>query len=414
MNPRCGQPGCPYSAAHGLPLCEGCWALALGDTSSTTSTAAGHSPVRPESDTSTAPVDVVGLVRPDAFWYTDFEGAFHLVATEAEARDCAEREFDYARDEAREDGWPDGVEGIRWGVVLGEARIVERGMDEEASPPEWVRYALVEVGRLTGDALRGAILADLSVAPRTMYGLRHLGTTLEIGAHLRLLEWAGQVIYTGDATALWRLSTPAADVAHGRPPLPPVDPDDLPFGSDTEIVETSTMEDVRKALDTRWALLLRCRSLIGALRGVECGGSLAAGLYTLGGYHLGDVAALLVAIDLEGETADPLTGERPVLPSELPSMPISCGAKSPSGARACTLATGHTGWHNVHDHTGLVVRWAAFPGQGDVAVPHAPHIAAATHVEDAGVLDEDTWSEEADATAAAVAEGLLGPGEREP
>jgi hypothetical protein len=30
VSPRCGQPGCPYSAAHGLPLCEGCWALACG------------------------------------------------------------------------------------------------------------------------------------------------------------------------------------------------------------------------------------------------------------------------------------------------------------------------------------------------------------------------------------------------
>jgi hypothetical protein len=95
-----------------------------------------------------------------------------------------------------------------------------------------------------------------------------------------------------------------------RPPLPPV------------AQGTSALVDVRKALDTRWSLLVRCRSLIGALRGVECGGRLASGHYTLGSYGLGEVAALLVAIDLEGETADPLTGERPVLPSELPSMPV--------------------------------------------------------------------------------------------
>lgn len=79
----------------------------------------------------------------------------------------------------------------------------------------------------------------------------------------------------------------------------------------------------RKALDARWALLLRCRALVAALRLVERDGRVGPAHYELqGGQHLSHVAALLVAIDLEGETADPLTGERPTLPSGLPSMPV--------------------------------------------------------------------------------------------
>jgi hypothetical protein len=106
-----------------------------------------------------------------------------------------------------------------------------------------------------------------------------------------------------------------------RPPLPPV----APGASAPRPIDEV---EVRKALDARWALLLRCRDLIGSIHAVECGGKLASGHYVLRDRGLYDVAALLVAIDLEGETADPLTGERPAPPSELPSMPVEVPPRS--------------------------------------------------------------------------------------
>jgi hypothetical protein len=52
-------------------------------------------------------------------------------------------------------------------------------------------------------------------------------------------------------------------------------------------------------------------------------------------------------------------------------------------------------------------RVATDAGEG---LDRLPHELPSVPVEDAGVLDEDTWSEEVERTAAAVAEGLLGPG----
>lgn len=103
-------------------------------------------------------------------WFTDIEGGFHLVDSADEARAGAARELATADEGAWEDGWPDGVAGIRWGAVLGEVREVESGVDDrgcklccgpvdslgrcvdplcaEVTPiEEWVRYALVDAAR---------------------------------------------------------------------------------------------------------------------------------------------------------------------------------------------------------------------------------------------------------------------------
>lgn len=143
--------------------------------------------------------------------------------------------------------------------------------------------------------------------------------------------------------------------------------------------ERASLEtDVRKALDARWALLVRCRVLLGALYAVECAGRVR-GHYALQRHHLGDVAALAVAIDIEGETADPLTGSRP----EPPLPP------------------------RIHDHPERLPAGVCADCLGDL--PHALPSMPIPPVEHPGVLDdEDTWSEEVEVAAGAVAEDLLG------
>lgn len=179
MSPRCGQPGCPYSAAPGFPLCEGCWALALGTapSSATEDPRATRSPA-PAPDAAPEPSSVTDLVEP--------------------------------------------------------------------MTPE----RLAEIRAWADEMPGGHDTAALAIALR------------------RIDELAAEVE---------RLN-----------------------------------RNVRKALDARWALLLRCRALVAALRLVERDGRVGPAHYELrDGYHLSHVVALLVAIDLEGETADPLTGERP-------------------------------------------------------------------------------------------------------
>lgn len=141
-------------------------ATALWSLSATADPRAIRSPA-PAPDTAPEPSAVVDSGR---YWYTDLEGGFHLVDSADEARGYAARELDGAEDGACDDGWPDGVTGIRWGSVLGEVRETESGVDDrgcklccgpvdsfgrcvdplcaEVTPiEEWVRYGLVDVAR---------------------------------------------------------------------------------------------------------------------------------------------------------------------------------------------------------------------------------------------------------------------------
>lgn len=50
--------------------------------------------------------------------------------TEESARTAAEQALAYCREEARDEGWPDWTDSIRWGKTLGEAVEVNRQENE--------------------------------------------------------------------------------------------------------------------------------------------------------------------------------------------------------------------------------------------------------------------------------------------
>ncbi|GKX54056.1 hypothetical protein SOASR030_01680 [Leminorella grimontii] len=78
------------------------------------------------------------------FAYSD-EIGFEIYDTEQEAKTAAQNEIDWNRDVDPEDGWPEGVDSIRWGYVMQRAkevdiRVVRRGRktrecDYELAPP---------------------------------------------------------------------------------------------------------------------------------------------------------------------------------------------------------------------------------------------------------------------------------------
>lgn len=84
------------------------------------------------------------------FFAYDPDSGFELFATEAEAKKFADDAIEYYRGDAFTDGWPDEVNQVCWGRLMGEstkvnARPVDLQCDYEARFSEICDFQIVDV-----------------------------------------------------------------------------------------------------------------------------------------------------------------------------------------------------------------------------------------------------------------------------
>jgi len=122
----------------------------------------------------------------DHYWSYDVDGGMQWHDTAEEAERAADDRLTIYRDEADSDGeWPDDVECICWGRVLGHV-VETTGMTEEFSEVrEWVDYHLAPVEETSERAVRlgcagdGSPAGDLAAALDEVERLRLVVATLD-------------------------------------------------------------------------------------------------------------------------------------------------------------------------------------------------------------------------------------------